>query len=109
MPYCVPADVKMLIHSELSDNEVSKLITDADIDLDNRLIGKTMSIEIKRLCSMRLAAVVIAQHQRGIFGENKENKSIAEWNQYVDDRVAEAKFGVSKSPKIYSTSSLNRW
>lgn len=66
MPYCTPTNVKQLIHTDKTNTEITQLIADADLDLDDRLNGAYMNDSIKRLCSMRLAAIVIAQSQRGV-------------------------------------------
>ncbi len=103
MVYAVPADVRLLINTEKTDAQLTSLIAETDYDLDNRLNGYTMDSTIKKFCSARLAAIIIAQSQRGIFSDKPENRSTQEWQTYIDEKVEEAKKGGSRTPKIFST------
>lgn len=98
MVYSVAADVKTLITTDLSDSAITSIIGDADVDLDDRLNceGVVMASTIKKFCSMRLAAIVIAQKQRTEIrsqdGETTElGWNIKEWNLYVTDKISNTK------------------
>lgn len=106
--YAQPSDVRLLINTEKTDAQLTALIAETDYDLDSRLNGYSMDATIKKFCSSRLAAIIIAQSQRGIYSDKPENKSTAEWQSYVDGKVEDAKKGGTRKPKIYSTTQLYR-
>lgn len=106
--YCTIADIKSLIHTEKSDEEITQIITDASLDLDDRLNGAYMNDSIKRLCSMRLAAIVIAQSQRGVYSDKPANDSTGEWQAYVDEKVLAAQTLRSKRPKVVTYTQLHK-
>jgi hypothetical protein len=97
MPYSQPSDVKKLINTDLTEAELAAVIVDADADLDDRLDGSSMTADNKRQCSMRLAAIMIAQQQRTIFRSSGEYQqggySIREWQRYVNNKVTKAQGG----------------
>jgi hypothetical protein len=105
--YCTVADIKSLIHTEKSDEEITQIITDASLDLDDRLNGAYMNDSIKRLCSMRLAAIVIAQSQRGVYSDKPANDSTTEWQNYVDEKVEAAKTIRPRHAKVVTYSQLH--
>jgi hypothetical protein len=94
--YCLPSDVRLLIASDLTDTQLTWIITRVDVDLDNLLDGAAMTDDLKRNCSMRLTAIVAAGYQKAetdVIGGPSSNQGgcIAEWQKYVDDKVAFAK------------------
>ncbi|MDR0470729.1 MAG: hypothetical protein LBH79_03240 [Nitrososphaerota archaeon] len=97
-PYCTPKDVRKLINTDLSDDQLAAIIDDVDRDLDDRLESRVMKIDIKKLCSMRLAAVVVAQQQASLFRTDGSflpsgNSNIREWTRFVKQKVMAAKGG----------------
>ena len=94
MAYCTPAQVRLLIATDLSDENLTELITLADSDLDDKLSGQTMSDVQKTKCSMRLAAVMVAQRQprkESIAGATLDwGSRITEWQRYVKQAVSRA-------------------
>jgi hypothetical protein len=97
-PYCLPRDVRKLINTDLTDDQLAAIIVDADYDLDDRLEGVGMKVEVKRLCSMRLAAVVVAQQQASLFRSDgtflpSGNSNIREWTRFVRQKILAAKGG----------------
>ena len=97
-PYCTPKDVKKLINTDLSDEQLAAIIDDVDRDLDDRLEGRAMKVEIKKLCSMRLAAVVVAQQQTSLFRSDGSflpsgEGNIKTWSRFVKQKVIAAKGG----------------
>ena len=94
MPYCTASDVRLLINTSLSDDDIGSLITLADAELDALLGGASMSSTLKKGCSMRLTAIMIAgrqpQQQRiGAYSEGWGGR-IAEWRRWVNRAVARA-------------------
>lgn len=95
--FCVATDVRKLINTDLTDFQINEIIVDADADLTNQLNTATMTSSNQKFCSMRLAAITIAQQQRSIFKGDGQLQQIAdsikEWQAFVDKRVGEAGFG----------------
>jgi hypothetical protein len=97
-PYCLPRDVRKLINTDLSDDQLAAIIDDADRDLDDRLESRAMKPEVKKLCSMRLVAVVVAQQQTSLFRTDgtflpSGSSNIREWTRFVKQKVIAAKGG----------------
>lgn len=107
MPYAQPSDVRLLIHTDKTDSEIAQLIADADLDLDDRLNGAAMDSTIKRFCSSRLAAIIIAQSQRGVYSDKPANDSTTEWQNYVDEKVEAAKTIRPRHAKVVTYSELH--
>lgn len=96
-----------MISTEKNDLELTRLIADADLDLDDRLNGAAMDSTIKRFCSMRLTAIVIAQSQRGVYSDKPANDSTTEWQNYVDEKVEAAKTIRPRHAKVVTYSQLH--
>jgi len=96
-PYSMPSDVRKLINTDLADDQLAQIISDVDHDLDDRLKPAVMSVENKKQCSMRLAAIVVAQQQRTIFRSDgtyqQGGYSITEWQRYVNQKIRDAQGG----------------
>jgi len=94
MAYCTATEVKYLINTSLDDTSIGNLIAIADADLDAMLDGASMSVTLKKGCSMRLTAVMIAQRQPQTqrIGEYSDSwgERIREWRSWVNRRVARA-------------------
>ena len=71
------------------------MITIADAELDAMLGGSSMASNVKKGCSMRLTALMLAQRDpeiRNLGGTNMVFQSrMTAWRKYVEDRVREAK------------------
>lgn len=91
MAYCTPAQVRLLIATDLSDENLTELITLADSDLDDKLAGQTMSDVQKTKCSMRLAAVMVAQRapvKESLSGASLDwGDRVKEWQNYVAEQI----------------------
>ncbi len=86
MPYCSPANVRILITTSLSDSEISGLIDEADAEIDRRL-GKQ---DASDLLIRKLSIVITAQLIRLTYpasvsvGEFQESEgSIASWDAEI--------------------------
>lgn len=94
MAYCTADDVKLLIRTNLSDANITSLIAQADADLDDMLGGASMSTTLKKSCSMRLTAIMIAQRQptssRILGASVTYGDRVKQWKQEVKNRVAKA-------------------
>jgi hypothetical protein len=94
LPYSIPRDVRHLITTELDDDEVARIIWEVDRDLDDRISRGSMNLRNKKYCSMRLAAIVIAQQQRGSYSQiYTDNRSIAEWRREVNSKILNSQGG----------------
>ena len=92
MAYCLPSDVRLLIHTDLEDTEIEDLIREADVELDGMLGGASMSSDLKKYCSKRLTAIVIARRdpvQYSLGGIRVDyGERIRDWNREVKRKVA---------------------
>lgn len=73
MPYSEPDDVRLLINTSLQDDQIGSLIQMADDDLDEMTEGVTLNAADKKACSMRLAAIMIAERQPLSYGVGEAN------------------------------------
>lgn len=106
MSYCIPADVRLHIDTEMLTDEIEDLITLADEDLDTRLGGHTLSDNLKKTCSALLTAVMIADKQPKTYGAGSVRISHGEarvnrWLQKVEGIIAQATS--SRSSKVKSS------
>jgi ElaB/YqjD/DUF883 family membrane-anchored ribosome-binding protein len=113
--YCLPEDVKKLINTDLSDDEIAKIIKDATLELDDMLQGETMNATTKYQCIRRLAAIEIAQNQRSVFQNNGNqqtvnNDNVKEWKNYVKNKITQT-FGrwTSTGDNSYAASPRNNF
>lgn len=94
MAYCKSSDVRLLIRTDLEDDEIEDLIALGDSDLDDLLGGASMTATQKKKCSMRLAAAAIADREPASFSMGKvriDNYDRAQrWRKYVNRQVARA-------------------
>lgn len=94
LAYCTASDVRLLVHTSLSDSDIESLIALADAELDSMLGGASMSTTQKKNCSMRLTAVMIvaSQPRREKVGDLvfEYADRVGEWRRYVRRQVARA-------------------
>lgn len=87
MAYAKPSDVRLLIQTDLKDDELEDLIALADDELDQRLGGATMGTDQKKNCSMRLAAVTVAQRGPASYSIGsvrvQQGDRVEKWERYV--------------------------
>lgn len=93
--YCEPEDVKLIIETSLTPDEIGRLIYQADKDLDNMLGSSTMDDELKKRCSSLLTAIMIADKQPKDYTTGSTRIShgegrIKRWKAKVDELVARA-------------------
>jgi hypothetical protein len=104
MVYCTPADVRLIIDTDLSDDELTSLIVFSDSDLDDLLQGASMTDTQKKKCSMRLCAIAVAGRQpvKESTGDLSLDYSgqTAEWQAYVDRYVSLALASGQKKGKV---------
>ena len=91
MAYCLPSDVRLLIHTDLEDSEIEDLIREADAELDEMLGGASMSSDLKKYCSKRLAAITIARREPAQYSLGNirvdYGKRVAWWSSEVKRKV----------------------
>lgn len=94
MAYCAVTDVKVLIDTDLTDNQITSIIALADNELDQLLGGASMTATQKKTCSMMLSAIMIAQRQprkESLAGASLDwSGRITEWQRYVKQAVSRA-------------------
>ena len=95
MAYSTATEVKYIINTSVADATITNMITIADAELDNMLNGSTMDSNVKKGCSMRLTALMLAQRDpeiRRFGGTDFEMKQrLTDWKTYVDEQVRMAK------------------
>jgi len=87
MTYCNASDVRLLIHTNLTDDEIDDLIPLADSDLDDMLGGASITTTQKKKGSMRGTAIMIAERSPTTYtaGSTRVDYSqrTTEWRNYV--------------------------
>lgn len=99
--YCTAADVKLIIETSLSDEDIGSLIALADDDLDEMSAGVTLSATDKKKCSIYLTAIKIAERQPTSYSVGSTRISHGdrskEWEKKVWDIINQNKTPVVKS------------
>jgi len=108
LAYCLASDVRLIIDTDLTNDELTSLIVFSDSDLDDALQGASMTAVQKQKCSMRLCAIAAANRapRKEGTGDLQLDYSgqIAEWKRYVDSAVALAKAAGATEGKIVVSS-----
>jgi len=76
LPYSTPADIRAIIHTDLSDAEISDIITQSDAEIDRR-IGPQLSDPLITKLSALITARTIKHRQPTSFtvGEYRTEKT----------------------------------
>lgn len=94
MVYCVAADVRLIIHTDLVDTDIEKLVVFSDEELDQKLGGASLSTDLKKNCSMMLTAMKIAERTPEAYSigsvRMQHGKRAVNWRRSVNKIVARA-------------------
>jgi len=97
--YCTASDVRLIIHTSLSDADIASIIETSDAQIDMRLGAQSSSDKIVKKLSMLLTAKTIkARQPRSVAaGEYREDSGdiLEVWTQEI-----ECLFRLYKSPTI---------
>lgn len=63
MPYCTASDVRMIIHTSLTDTDIVAVIEMSDAEIDKRLGPQSGSDKVIKKLSVLLSAHIIKQRQ----------------------------------------------
>jgi hypothetical protein len=88
MAYCTAADVRLIINTTLTDDQISSVIDMSDAEIDKRLGTQDASDELIKKLSILLTAHTIKtrQPQSQVIGEYKEDTGdvLQVWEREVD-------------------------
>ena len=93
--YCEPSEVRLLIHTGLTGEQLGLLIVSVDADIDDRLGTATLSDALKKLCSMLLTAVLAAERDPSTYAVGvariQYGDRIEDWKARADRILKKAK------------------
>ena len=99
MAYCIASDVRQIIHTSLTDSEITSIIEMSDAQIDKRLGAQSSSDKVVKKLSMLLSAKTIKGRQpRSVAaGEYREDSGdiLEIWTQEI-----EGLYRLYKSPSI---------
>ena len=88
MPYCTPSDVRTIINTVLTDDQINDIIETSDAEIDKRIGPQGASDKLVKKLSMLLTAHTIKtrQPQSLVIGEYREDASniIEVWEREID-------------------------
>jgi len=88
MAYCTAADVRRIIHTSLTDSDITSIIEMSDAQIDKRLGAQSSSDKVVKKLSMLLTAETIkARQPRSVAaGEYREDSGdvLEVWTQEVE-------------------------
>ena len=89
MAYCTASDVRLIIHTSLTDAEIGGIIELSDAQIDRRLGPRDASDKVVKKLSMLLAARTIKQRQpRSVAaGEYREDMGdvVDAWSREIEE------------------------
>jgi len=99
VPYCAAADVRLIVHTGLTDAEIGSIIELSDAEIDRRIGAQDVSDKVAKRLSMLLTARTIRQRQpRSVgAGEYREDSGdiLETWSREI-----EALFRLYRSPSV---------
>ena len=99
MAYCVAADVRLIIHTSLSDSDITSIIETSDAQIDKKLGAQSPSDKVVKKLSMLVTA-------RTIKGRQPRSVAAGEYREESGDileawgREIEALIRLYESPSI---------
>ena len=99
MAYCTASDVRQIIHTSLTDSDITSIIETSDAQIDKRLGAQSSSDKVVKKLSMLLTAKIIKGRQpRSVAaGEYREDSGdiIQVWAAEIEEL-----FRLYKSPSV---------
>ena len=99
MPYCTAADVRLIVHTSLTDAEIGSVIELSDAEIDRRIGAQDAGDKVVKRLSMLLSARTIRQRQpRSVgAGEYREDSGdiLETWGREI-----EALFRLYRAPTV---------
>ena len=88
MAYCTASDVRLIIHTSLTDSDITSIIETSDAQIDKRLGAQSSSDKVVKKLSMLLTAKTIKGRQpRSVaVGEYREDSGniLEVWTQEIE-------------------------
>lgn len=98
MGYCTYTQVQLLVNTAMATADITSIIVQTDAELDLMLDGSGMSSALKTSCSMRLAAIAVANRDPVSYGVGSTRAEMGRqkdiWQSEVDRLLRYAKVGV---------------
>jgi hypothetical protein len=103
MPYSTPDDVRVLVATELTDDQISDLIEASDAEIDKRVGAQSSSDPLVRKLSSLLTARTIRASQpvSSTVGEYREDVDVDAWGREIEDAyraLSSVSMGHSRPP-----------
>ena len=99
MPYCTASDVRLIVHTSLTDAEIGGVIELSDAEIDKRLGPRDASDKVAKRLSMLLTARTIKQRQPRSVGAGEYREDAGDILD-VWSREIEALYRLYKSPTV---------
>ena len=89
MAYCTASDVRLIIHTSLTDSDITSIIETSDAQIDKRLGAQSSSDKVVKKLSMLITAKTIkARQPRSVAaGEYREDSGniLEVWTQEIEE------------------------
>ena len=103
-PYCAASDVRLIINTTLTDEEIAGVIEMSDAEIDRRIGAQSLSDRLIKKLSMLLTAHTIKsrQPQSQAIGEYREDAGniLQVWEREIE-RISRLSKGVSVKASEY--------
>jgi hypothetical protein len=99
MPYCTAADVRLIVHTSLTDAEIGGVIELSDAEVDRRIGAQDASDKVVKRLSMLLTARTIKQRQPRSVGAGEYREDAGDILD-VWGREIEGLFRLYRSPTV---------
>ena len=99
MAYCTASDVRLIVHTSLTDAEIRGVIELNDAEIDRRIGARDASDKVAKRLSMLLTARTIRQRQPRSVGASEYREDAGDILD-VWGREIEALFKLYKSPTV---------
>ena len=104
MAYCTPADIRAIINTTLTDNEITGIIETSDAEIDRRIGAQDLNDKLIKKLSMLLTAHIIKTRQpkSQAIGEYREDAGdvLEVWEREIE-RIYGLYKGVSMKSSEY--------
>jgi hypothetical protein len=96
MPYCTPSDVRTIINTVLTDDQINDIIETSDAEIDKRIGPQDASDKLIKKLSMLLTAHTIKTRQ-------PQSLAIGEYREDAGDVIEVWKREVNRIFRLYKT------
>ena len=100
MPYCTPSDVRTIINTVLTDDQINDIVETSDAEIDKRIGPQGASDKLIKKLSMLLTAHTIKTRQ-------PQSHAIGEYREDAGDIIEVWEREVDRIYKLYKTIIIN--